>query len=252
MVCFFSRLALQKLSLAVGAFLALPSWVLAQRPVGPLAPAPPPVHGSVPFIYRAPATAPIMRPPAMTAPVYMPFRSRTIPSGAAVTVRPPFRPVRPRPPVFFVYTPPLPFEDPFWRFGSCWWANCDQFWPWTFGAFSVSSPGPINYVLQTSESPVYVVGTEDEETPQLFLSDGTILNVTDYWVVDNQLHFTMIEQASAPAVEHSIPFEELDVQKSIDANTRRGFRFVLRNEPVAQYMQDHPEEPPPLAVPPKP
>ena len=95
-------------------------------------------------------------------------------------------------------------------------------------------------------------GDEREDRPQLYLKDGTILNVTDYWVVDNQLHFKVIEETGARPVEQSIPFEELDLQKTVDANTQRGFRFLLRNEPFEQYVRDHPEGPPPVVVPPQP
>jgi hypothetical protein len=244
----------KEFAVAVGVLAVLLPLASAQRSVIPMRPPAPPVHVSP--IYRAPVISqPVMRPPAIYS---APYRSATLPAARGIgpaIVRIPFRPIRPRPPLIFIYSPLLPFADPFWRFNSCWWTNCDQFWPWTYGSFIASPPGPINYVLQASESPIYVIGNENEnereETPQLYLQDGTILNVTDYWVADNQLHFTMIEETGAQPVEHAIPFEELDLQKSIDANTRRGFRFILRNEPFEQYVRDHPEGPPPLAVPPK-
>ena len=44
--------------------------------------------------------------------------------------------------------------------------------------------------------------------------------------------------------EQVIPFDELDLQKTVDVNTNRGFRFMLRNEPFEQYVRDHPEGPP--------
>jgi hypothetical protein len=102
-----------------------------------------------------------------------------------------------------------------------------------------------------SETPVYVYGEERPDLPQLFLKDGTILNVTDYWLVDGQLHFTMIEEDRTKAAEHVIPFEALDLQTTVDANTRRGFRFMLRNEPFEQYLRDHPDGPPPVVAPPR-
>jgi hypothetical protein len=62
----------------------------------------------------------------------------------------------------------------------------------------------------------------------------------------------LIEAIGQKPVENTIPFEELDLQKTIDANTARGFRFVLRNAPYEQYLQDHPEGPPPALVQPHP
>jgi hypothetical protein len=123
---------------------------------------------------------------------------------------------------------------------SCWLATCDLFWPWTLGYTTISSTGPTNYVFPVYETPVNVYGEGRVDLPQLILKDGTILNVTDYWLVDDQLHFAMIEDDSGKPVEHVIPFEALDLQTTIDVNTRRGFRFVLRNEPFEQYLRDHP------------
>lgn len=163
--------------------------------------------------------------------------------------RPPRRPIRPFPPVLVVYEFPFLLGGPFWGLNSCWWATCDRFWPWTLGYTTVSSPGPTNYVSQVYETPVYVYGEEREDLPQLFLKDGTILNVTDYWLVDDQLHFAMIEEDGGKPVEHVIPFDALDLQTSVDVNTRRGFRFMLRNEPFEQYLRDHPEGPPPAMLP---
>jgi hypothetical protein len=172
--------------------------------------------------------------------------------GTSIALPPvhPIRPIRPIPPVIFVYSPRFYYGDPFWRLNSCWSANCELlFWPVTYGYTNISSPGPANYVLQAAETPVSVYGGEREDFPQLFLKDGTILNVTDYWVVDGDLHFTVIEAIGQKPVEHSIPFDELDLQRTIDANTARGFRFILRNEPYQQYLRDHPEGPP-TALPP--
>jgi hypothetical protein len=100
---------------------------------------------------------------------------------------------------------------------------------------------------QVYETPVYDYG-EERTLPRLYLKDGTIVSVTDYWLVDDQLHFTIQEDDEKP-VEQAIPFDELDLQKTVDANTRRGFRFVLRDEPFEQYLRDHPDGAPP-AVPP--
>lgn len=152
--------------------------------------------------------------------------------------RTPRHPIRPFPPVLVVYDPFL-FGGPFWGFNSCWWASCDLFWPW-LGFITFSSPGPTDFVSQVYESPENVYGEESQDLPQLFLKDGTVLNVTDYWLVDDLLHFTMIEQEGTTPVEHVIPFEALDLQRTIDVNTGRGFHFMLRNEPVEQYMRDHP------------
>ena len=51
-------------------------------------------------------------------------------------------------------------------------------------------------------------------------------------------------------MELTILFGDLDAQKTVDVNTRRGFRVVMRDEPVEQYMHDHPNLIPRLLEPP--
>jgi hypothetical protein len=253
MMCFGRRWILNKLWGVLTASVVLSALAWAQHPVGPVVHSPTaPVHVSPPPMYHPP-----MMPAAPMRPYAPPQYGIVRAPGAFGTsiVIPPVRPIHPiRPvlPIVLIYRPPFFFGDPFWRLNSCWSTNCDLFWPWTFGYSTISSPGPITYVAQVAEPPVYVYGGEREDFPQLYLKDGTILNVTDYWVVDDQLHFKVIEAIGQKPAEHTIPFEELDLQKTIDANTARGFRFVLRNAPYEQYLQDHPEGPPPTLAPPHP
>jgi hypothetical protein len=210
------------------------------------------VHTAAPPILHFPISpAPTIRAPLLYAPVSAP-RASVAPSAGALTTtgfRPPRRPIRPFPPVLVVYQPPFVFGEPFWGL-NCWWVACDLFWPSTISYTTASSPGPINYSSQSYETPVYVYGVETPDLPQLFLIDGTILNVTDYWLVDGQMHFTMIEENSTQPAGHMISFDALDWQTTVDANTRRGFRVMLRNEPFEHYVRDHPESPPPVVTPP--
>lgn len=256
MLSFAHRSILRRLAIFVCVLVVLTAVALAQRPVVP------PPHPPVPIVHPAPApmvhpptyqprvySPPIMRPP-LYAPSYTP-RYPGIPYtgvlGSAIA-HPPIRPIHPRPPLFLVYSSTFLLGTPFWQFNSCWWSACDLFWPWSFGYTSFAPPGPTTYVTQVEQTPIYVYGEQREDTPQLYLKDGTVLNVTDYWLVDDQLHFTVIETPGTKPVEHSIPFEALDLQKTIDADTALGFRVVLRNEPVEQYLRDHPQGPPPPPV----
>jgi len=200
------------------------------------------VHMSAPPILHTPiSAAPILHAPISTP--RMPITSSAGRALGKVGFRPPRRPIRRFPPVLVVYESPFLLDEPFWGLNSCWWTPCNLFWPWALDYTTVSSPGPTNYVSQVYETPVYVYGEEGPDLPQLFLKDGTILNVNDYWLVDDQLHFTMIEEDGGKPVEHIIPFDALDLQKTIDVNTARGFHFMLRNEPFEQYVRDHHEMP---------
>jgi len=220
----------------------------AGHPGGTVVHVPPPPISHVP-IYHAPIAPPMTHAPALYSPVAAP-RIATVPSVGTlgIVVRPPRRPIRPFP-VILIFSPPFAFGTPFWGFNSCGLTVCDLWWPWTYESTNIYSPGPISYVPQVSDSPPEAYGAERPDLPELDLKDGSILNVTDYWVVDNQLHFMIVEEEGAKPTEEVIPFDALDLQKTVDVNTRRGFRFMVRNEPFEQYIRDHPEGPPPAITP---
>jgi hypothetical protein len=151
------------------------------------------------------------------------------------------------------------FNIPFFGYGfglgfeSGLWMGCDPFFNWRYGCagFPVYqyaagdnsfSLGLYNPQPQTEIQnwPVYLYGADNPQFVDLYLKDGTVYNVTDYWFANGELHFKAVEEHGTRVVEHQIDFGLLDLQKSIDVNTARGFRFVLRNEPLEQYLRDYP------------
>ena len=61
----------------------------------------------------------------------------------------------------------------------------------------------------------------------LFLNDGSSYGVTDYWLANGELHYV-----TTYGGENKIPVEELDLQRTVDANATRGVNFTLYNEPA--------------------
>ena len=184
------------------------------------------------------------------------------------------RPAYPLQPVFPIFHHPVFFGPRFFRFGlglgfnSFWWPACGSYWGcpfscnvlpyygYSFGNYlSLYSP-PAQNVSPLYQSPSYLYGygygEDRRDLVHLYLKDGTVYEVTDYWLVDGQLHFTTAAAPGAKSVEHTIAFDDLDLQTTIDVNTQRGFRFVLRNEPLQQYLQHHRDFTPPPAAPPQP
>jgi hypothetical protein len=194
--------------------------------------------------------------------------------------RPPIGPIRPVHPVFPIFGFPVfglgfGFGGPFglgWGFNSFWGASCGPYWGWGYGCNSLplydygfgngyapsnnvegqpenSESGPLMYENPPS---VFMYGDEQRDLAQLYLKDGTVYNVTDYWLVNSELHFTMFTPGTEQSTEEVIDFDQLDLQKTIDVNTQRGFRFVLRNEPLDQYLQgtEQNQNPPVNAPPP--
>ena len=107
-------------------------------------------------------------------------------------------------------------------------------------SYPVADPVPYpvwNYIVPL---PTYVfVGSASASHPQLVFKDGKTYTVTDYWRVNDQLHFITIEEGGTKSVPHIVPFEDLDVQRTTDANAAQGFRFVIRDEPIEQWLEHH-------------
>lgn len=194
-----------------------------------------PPHAVIPPAAHVPIShAPISRPPISHPPVVFGPRAGFGP-----------RPIFIRNRVFL--------RPPFFRgiFFPAWFLNCGPAWVWGFGCgdwrlpeygteYYVPPPAPIY------EYPEYVYYGGPRDFVLLFLKDGTEYSVIDYWFVKDEVHFTTLEEGGTKAVEQVIGLDELDLQKTIDVNTRRGFRFVRRDEPMEQYLRDHPDANPPL------
>jgi hypothetical protein len=148
---------------------------------------------------------------------------------------PPIYRVRPIAPLFVPFRfqgSPVAFYS--YRLGSglqgIWWPGC--------GLVVVQE---YNCMAMPLYVPIYIYGEENFERPLLAMKDGTIYSVTDYWLANGELHFIAVEESGTKSVEHLVDYNQLDVQKTVELDTRRGFRFVLRNEPIEQYLKDHPE-----------
>ena len=107
-------------------------------------------------------------------------------------------------------------------------------------AYPVADPVPYPVWNFIEPLPAFVfAGTISESHPQLVFKDGTTYTVTDYWRIDDQLHFITTEEGGTKSVPHIVPFGQLDMQRTIDADEARGFRFVERNEPIEQWLDHH-------------
>src|SRR5262245_19098791 len=103
-------------------------------------------------------------------------------------------------------------------------------------------PYPVPYPVWNfiTPSPTYVfVGSASPSHPQLVFKDGTTYTVTDYWRVNDELHFITIEEGGTKSVPHTVPFGDLDLQRTSDTNAAQGFRFVVRGEPIEQWLEHH-------------
>jgi hypothetical protein len=61
----------------------------------------------------------------------------------------------------------------------------------------------------------------------LQLRDGSMYGLTDYWISDGVLHYT-----TTYGGQNSLPFERIDLQKTVQLNANRDVPFVLLPQAV--------------------
>jgi len=204
------------------------------------------------------------------------FLTRQPASGAPHVFTP-----RPRRPRFFdgfgFFGGTFGFGFPFVGLG--FYPNCNPFWawPWAYGCASFGYwdgfaywPGYFSGAVTeyTREEPQETEPTEEPATntfipppPEpsspdeiqaekslvvLYMKNGAVYAVTDYWVADGKLHYL-----TAYGAENTIDMDDLDLQKTVDVNANRGVSFTLKPAPdqnppqPPQNPQDQPKDPDP-------
>lgn len=115
--------------------------------------------------------------------------------------------------------------------------------PYRFSVMDFVSPVPTFQPSFVPFAPTYFfIGSQSASRPQLVFKDGTTYSVADYWRVDDQLHFVTSEEGGTKSVQRTVPFADLDVQRTTDANTVQGFKFRIRDEPIEQWLQHHAQD----------
>jgi hypothetical protein len=88
----------------------------------------------------------------------------------------------------------------------------------------------------------FFIGSQATTRPQLVFKDGTTYSVADFWRAGDELHFITSEEGGTKSVPRTVPFGDLDLQRTTDTNTTQGFKFRMRDEPIEQWLQHHPPE----------
>jgi len=141
------------------------------------------------------------------------------------------------------------FYSPFYGYGYGWGGYGGYSGGWGGGTTGLSTGSNV-YSSSSSSSasdlsatpaPGDAAAYHRNDLVELFFKDGTVYDVTDYWLVEGQLHFLTVDESGQKTVEHVVPFDTLDVQTTTDDNASRGFKFQLRNQSMEQYFREHPE-----------
>jgi len=137
------------------------------------------------------------------------------------------------------------------RFYPTWLPSCVASLGWAWGWGLDCSGAPLyEYAWQpylnqaVYESPMYFYGALQSDVVWLYMKNGQVRGATDYWFVNGELHFIGVAQDGRPTPEQVLSADDLDVNKTVYFNTRRGFRMVWRDEPWQQWLQHHPDDTP--------
>ena len=122
-----------------------------------------------------------------------------------------------------------------------WWNNGVADWGSSSPAYGAGGQSNGQAGAQTYVNPSYPTWPGARDLVELFFKDGTVYAVTDYWLVNGQLHYLTLDARGVKATENVVPFDALDLQTTVDVNTERGFKFQLRSESMEQYFRNHPE-----------
>lgn len=82
-------------------------------------------------------------------------------------------------------------------------------------------------------------GSETQPVVNLVLKDGTVFGVTSYWLLNDRLFYITTYK-----IQSSIPIDQLDLQKTVDMNWKRGVAFTLTPQAPDQEPQQNPSPQP--------
>jgi hypothetical protein len=108
-----------------------------------------------------------------------------------------------------------------WGLGPWWWDDpwLSPWWGWPASYYP--SPPPVSY-----PPPYGPGGAESAPITLLYLKDGRTLAATDYWVADGKLHYRVSDGG-----ESTLDINDLDLQRTVDENAKRGVPFTLKPQP---------------------
>lgn len=129
-----------------------------------------------------------------------------------------------------------------WAFG------CDKFGYWDgLGGFGISEPSSENTaeppLEQEPEESIFIPPPESSSPEEieaekilfvLYLKSGAVYAITNYWIEDGALHYL-----TSYGGENTIDMNDLDLQKTVDVNAKRGVDFTLK----PRSEQDRPNPP---------
>jgi hypothetical protein len=130
--------------------------------------------------------------------------------------------------------------------------DCNPFWaePWAFGCDTFGYFDGFGASLYQPQPPETTEESIEEQEPEqnvyippppasspeeiqaekilfvLYMKNGAVYALTNYWIADGKLHYV-----TSYGGENTIEMSELDLQKTVDVNAKRGVDFTLKPRP---------------------
>jgi hypothetical protein len=84
-----------------------------------------------------------------------------------------------------------------------------------------------NWVTPNGPSPSSAPNSATLTVPVLiYMKSGVVYSVRDYWIVDGELHFLLMDGA-----QNSANLEQVDLQRTNSENAKSGVKFIYKSEP---------------------
>jgi hypothetical protein len=99
--------------------------------------------------------------------------------------------------------------------------------PYSSNSYTGAEPGTPLAVENDDTNPVTANVAISAPSVLVYLKDGTMLVANDYWLDGGDFHYTVKYGG-----ESQIALDQVDVQKSIDENAKRGVKFTLKPKPA--------------------
>jgi hypothetical protein len=96
-----------------------------------------------------------------------------------------------------------------------------------------------SYAIEGSPNDNSVTDNVAASTPTvlIYLKDGTMFAATDYWMAGDELHYVV-----SYAGESAVSLDQLDWQRTVDENSKRGVKFTLKNKPDTAPASTSPDQ----------
>lgn len=217
-----------------------------------------------------PAAAAPARPPVSVPTIAAPAIAQPTPAARPRTLVRPANRVQNRRPLWFLAAQPDVTVPHVWRrgfrsglgigffgFGVPFFfgfgPDCNPFWaePWAFGcdsfgyldgfggygaAYQQELPESTEQPAQEEPAEQSIYIPPQESSPEeiqaekilfvLYMKNGAVYAVTNYWFADGKLHYL-----TSYGGENTVEMSDLDLQKTVDVNTKRGVDFTLKPRP---------------------